>query len=492
MNDLPIEIVPVDADMAEIIEDANRLEKTIREQNRLPELFPRETVLEQCEAARLAARSPEEKRPELLRLLQEMFAILVSTIPRTRDPETGELEFERLRNDFNALSNVIANKAGKARNAPNLPSPDDPRNDPNAATVPDIVQGGNDVIQSAQVARTHVNGEGNIHIAGDVKNAVIINGHINFVEAMARAGKGLVSLAESAVSSLLRLAGLLTDWPNHTRKALRAADFSLALKADVLRVLGLESLAKKSDALATVMKDHANRLTQEFGAKDTGGTQAEDKATLADSYFHSVVICMQQRKTEEAHRFADLLVPIQQFLSKGNGSHVDLSSPRYARKSCTLRPLISLNAVRSLNLAGNGIYDLETLALLSSLQRLDLTATNFSDLRLLFPLKSLQSLSLKSTRVSNFSGLSKLKSLRSLNLEYTQIMNLEGLSKLETLQTLRLRSTRVSEVNTLSTLTNLQSLDLRGTQVTDVSGLSDLPNLERLYLPDGVEDNRRP
>jgi hypothetical protein len=145
----------------------------------------------------------------------------------------------------------------------------------------------------------------------------------------------------------------------------------------------------------------------------------------------------------------------------------------------------------SLDLSGTQVSDVGALSGLTSLQELDLSGTQVRDVGALSGLTNLQSLNLSFTQVNDVGALAGLTNLQTLGLAGTPVSDVGALAGLTNLQTLNLAGTPVSDVGALVGLTNLQLLDLSFTQVSDVGALSDLPNLDRLFLPDGVEDNRR-
>ena len=163
-----------------------------------------------------------------------------------------------------------------------------------------------------------------------------------------------------------------------------------------------------------------------------------------------------------------------------NVRSLDLSGTQVAN----LEPLKGLSSLQSLNLERTQVANLEPLKGLSSLQSLNLERTQVANLEPLKGLSSLQSLNLWGTQVANLEPLKGLSSsLQSLNLSGTQVANLEPLKGLSSLQSLNLWETQVVNLEPLKGLSSLQSLNLSGTQVANLEPLKGLSSLQPLSSP---------
>jgi hypothetical protein len=107
-----------------------------------------------------------------------------------------------------------------------------------------------------------------------------------------------------------------------------------------------------------------------------------------------------------------------------------------------------------------------------------LTSQSFLSISsLLTKLSPIKSLDLSGTQVANLEPLKGLTALQTLDLSNTQVANLEPLKGLTALQRLDLSKTQVANLEPLRGLTALQSLDLRGALATNLEPLKGLTAL---------------
>jgi hypothetical protein len=105
----------------------------------------------------------------------------------------------------------------------------------------------------------------------------------------------------------------------------------------------------------------------------------------------------------------------------------------------------------------------------------------------------IRSVDLSGLDVENLEPLSGLTELRSLDLSNTRVgYHLDPLQRLAKLQLLKLSGTQVGELGPLGALTELQSLDLSGTKVEDLEPLKSLKGLRSLYLNETFVWDLRP
>ncbi|HYO15196.1 MAG TPA: leucine-rich repeat domain-containing protein [Thermoanaerobaculia bacterium] len=157
-------------------------------------------------------------------------------------------------------------------------------------------------------------------------------------------------------------------------------------------------------------------------------------------------------------------------------------APWIASQVSDLSPLLELDDLQSLDIAGTQAWDFSSLSRLMHLEQLDLSNTRLVDLSPLSNLRRLQKLDLSETQVSDISVLSGIRDLQILYLGGTKVSDLSPLSSLSGLEILVLRETQVSDLSPLSGLLGLRDLNLSGTQVMDLSPLSGLDGLRWLNL----------
>jgi internalin A len=147
-----------------------------------------------------------------------------------------------------------------------------------------------------------------------------------------------------------------------------------------------------------------------------------------------------------------------------------------------LEPLKPLIAVRSLDLSGTKVENIQPLEGLTALQSLNLSQTRVRGLEPLKGLTALQSLNLRNTMVENIELLKRLTGLRLLDLSWIHVEDFEPLKGLTALRTLILSGSNLGNLELLRGLTTLQSLDLSWTDVGNLEPLRSLTELQSLDL----------
>ena len=135
-----------------------------------------------------------------------------------------------------------------------------------------------------------------------------------------------------------------------------------------------------------------------------------------------------------------------------------------------------------LDLSGNRLRDVGTLARLPALRWLDLSDNGLSDVSALSGLAGLQELLLGGNALADVSPLSHLAGLRALVLSDNELEDVSALSRLTALEELWLADNRLVDLTPLAGLTSLRYLHLGGNHVVDVSPLRALGDLTRLWL----------
>lgn len=471
-----------DSEFRVLRQEANHLERVVRETNNLPENFPEEAFLDLCRASRLTAATPPEQRPLLLRYLSDTLAALHPAIPRVRDAETGDHEFPHLNGAFNALQAEVLHLANTVREVPPPPTPDEPRNDPDSPEVARIVETGRETVQAVQQARETLDASTGMSLTQtNIENrslvTVVVNGNLNRAEAGALIGSVAAPLKEVTTRTLDGLGTLLTDWSGHTRRGLNAAGFGLEVGTDVMTVFGMTGVAEKTGALGKVLRHHAARLsgTSESiaGPRRIGATE-EDIDDLLDL----MGAALRRDDTEKAADLAERILAHSKANEKLPSHRFDINGSGLSN----LSPLAGLSSLLSLSLTDTGVTDVSALSGLTGLQTLDLSFIRVTDVSALSGLTGLQSLDLRGTDVTDVSTLSGLTGLHTLDLSFNSVTDVSALSSLTGLQSLDLSRTSVRDVSALSGLTGLQFLDLRGTEVSDISALSGFDELQTLSL----------
>ena len=142
--------------------------------------------------------------------------------------------------------------------------------------------------------------------------------------------------------------------------------------------------------------------------------------------------------------------------------------------------------IEVLDLGGNRVADLWSLAAMADLEVLDLGDNAVSDVAALGNLDNLRVLDLSGNTVSDLWPLAAIADLEELDLGDNAVGDLTALGSLEHLRVLDLSGNEVSDLWPLAGLTALRRLDLSGNRVADLRPLSELRHLEVLVL-DGNE-----
>ncbi len=124
--------------------------------------------------------------------------------------------------------------------------------------------------------------------------------------------------------------------------------------------------------------------------------------------------------------------------------------------------LSDLAKLKSLNIRGNGLSDIEHLSKINcyNLKEFDCSCNHISEISCLQDLSSLEVLKAFSNNISNILPLKNLKNLRLLDLGENNITNVESLTDLVDLEFLDLRSNQITNVTSLAGLTKLTHLFL--------------------------------
>ena len=144
----------------------------------------------------------------------------------------------------------------------------------------------------------------------------------------------------------------------------------------------------------------------------------------------------------------------------------------------------NLDNLRVLDLSGNTVSDLWPLATIADLEELDLGDNAVGDLTALGSLEHLRVLDLSGNGVSDLWPLAGLTALRRLDLSGNQVADLRPLSELRHLEVLVLDGNEVSDLAPLWGLQELAHLDLRNNRVGDAALLGEARSLQRLDLAD--------
>ena len=165
----------------------------------------------------------------------------------------------------------------------------------------------------------------------------------------------------------------------------------------------------------------------------------------------------------------NLSVVLREALGKPTGEDFTLSEIRALNsidaENIGIRSLDGLehaSNLRSLNLRGNQITDIEPLRQHGYLQDLDLSHNPLLDIDALNDLAGLQVLKLESTLVNELGPIEKLGSLHTLLLSNAQATDLWPLSNLHQLSNLDLRSNYVNDLAPIQSLPALQDIQLAG------------------------------
>ena len=174
-------------------------------------------------------------------------------------------------------------------------------------------------------------------------------------------------------------------------------------------------------------------------------------------------------------------------LTKLTITDANMTSKRLSKLAEVLRHLPDL---RQLDLGGNKISNIASLASLTQLTSLHLNENDITDVSSLSALSDLTSLSLSENRIANIDGLGALTKLESLNLDGNRkVADISPLAGLTNLTDLFLSRNRIVDVSPLAGLTNLQRLTLDKNRIADFEPISSLiENLNQDYYRGGNQN----
>ena len=175
-------------------------------------------------------------------------------------------------------------------------------------------------------------------------------------------------------------------------------------------------------------------------------------------------------------------------LTKLTITDANMTSKRLSKLAKVLRLLPDL---RQLDLGGNKINNIASLASVTRLTSLNLSGNEITDVSSLSSLSDLTSLSLSENRVANIDGLGALTKLKSLNLYgNSKVADISPLAGLINLTDLILSRNRIVDVSPLAGLTKLQTLTLDQNRIADFEPISSL--IENLNHYRGGNQNADP
>ena len=192
-----------------------------------------------------------------------------------------------------------------------------------------------------------------------------------------------------------------------------------------------------------------------------------------------------------------------------NLDHLDI----HAAPVSDLSPLTDLRRLRTLDVSKTAISDLAPLANISSLAELNVSSTQVADFQPLAHL-DLRSLDLSGCPVRDLNSFSGCAKLQRVDLSDTQVTSVESLQGLGELQSLRLARTKIrslgpegafsrlgfldateSDLDGLAALApahSLQGINITKTQVADLSPLRDAKDCRSLNLRGSMVDDLSP
>lgn len=153
-----------------------------------------------------------------------------------------------------------------------------------------------------------------------------------------------------------------------------------------------------------------------------------------------------------------------------------------------LKPLESLQNIKSLSLFDNNVKDFSPIGKLTQLEQLTLIGKEAENIEFLSDLTKLEILTMSyMNNVTDISPLKNLANLKRLDLEVMKnLQDISPISKLLELINLRiLQCPKVEDISAIQNLDKLKIFQLSDTGVTDISVLGDLsefPNLIRLPI----------
>tara|TARA_Y100001934_G_scaffold185427_1_gene218952 strand:- start:1208 stop:1960 length:753 start_codon:yes stop_codon:yes gene_type:complete len=143
-----------------------------------------------------------------------------------------------------------------------------------------------------------------------------------------------------------------------------------------------------------------------------------------------------------------------------------------------------LKILYGLRLENNQLTELPSkdLEKLTHIKSLDLSGNQLTNVNGLEKFTQLRRLSLNGNQLTDVKGLEKLTQLEDLKLDGNQLTDVKGLENLDQLHFLSLNGNQLTDVKGLEKLTKLKVLSLRRNQLTDLQGLKRLTKLQLLGL----------
>ena len=139
--------------------------------------------------------------------------------------------------------------------------------------------------------------------------------------------------------------------------------------------------------------------------------------------------------------------------------------------------MASMSGLKTFIASENEIEDVANIAKQTSLTELDMSDNAISDVSSLEALTSLTSLNLSSNKISDVAKLAKLTKLTTLKLNSNEIGDISELKALTSLVTLMISGNKVSDITNVSVLTSLKTLEASGNKIKDISAVAKLTKL---------------
>ncbi|MDF9558316.1 internalin, partial [Bacillus tropicus] len=130
--------------------------------------------------------------------------------------------------------------------------------------------------------------------------------------------------------------------------------------------------------------------------------------------------------------------------------------------------------IKTLDLIGNNIKDIQPLFTLSTMKQLYLANNQISDLTGIDRLNNVKLLWIGNNKINNVEPISKISNLIELEISDSEIKDISPLSQLGNLQVLNLEENYISDISPLSTLTNLYKINLGANEISDVRPVEEL------------------
>ena len=148
-----------------------------------------------------------------------------------------------------------------------------------------------------------------------------------------------------------------------------------------------------------------------------------------------------------------------------------------------------ISNIRTLDLSGKGIENLEGIQHFEQLSRLTLVNNMIEDIHHITSLKQLYHLDLGGNMIADISELGNCSFLSELDLHANDIEDISSLSGMIHINWLNLHQNNIHDVTPLRGLPKLKWLNIASNDIKDISCLSDCPRIEELVADDcGVKD----